>query len=132
MYADWTYYSETYGGSGAQAEVEPLLERASDDIDNLTLSRICAIGWDKLTDFQRSKIQRACCIQADFLRENADAVESAFKEYAINGVKMVFGNDALYKVIDGVAMSNAAYALLKQTGLTSLFAYPQEVDHALA
>lgn len=131
-YADYTFYSGTYGGSASRADVEPMLERASEAVDAVTFCRINAVGWDALTQFQRNKVQLACCRQADFLLENGDAVGSAMTRYAINGVSMEFGNDALYQVVAGTPMENAAMALLRQTGLAALMAYPREVDHALA
>lgn len=131
MYADYGDYT-TCGGTASSAEITPMLLRASDDIDSLTFSRIVAIGWDNLTGFQQSMVCRAVCAQADFLLENGDAVDSAMASYAINGVSMTFGNAALYSVLNGVAVSNRALAYLKRSGLSSLLAYPPEVDHALA
>lgn len=131
-YADWTYYAEEFGGTLQAGEIAPHLERASDDIDALTFSRIHAIGWDRLTAFQRERVQRACCAQAQFLAENADAVDSSISRYAINGVSIEFGNSALYQVVQGVPVANAALSLLRQTGLTCLLAAPAEVGHALA
>lgn len=132
LYADWTYYSETYGGEATQDAIAKKLLDASDDIDVLTYSRIVALGWEKLTEFQKACIQKACCVQADFLLENADAIESAMTHYSINGVTMEFGNAALYTVENGTAISNRAYSLLQQTGLTSLIAFHREVDRALS
>ena len=126
-YADWTYYSETYGGTASEEEAEPMLERASDAVDSVTFSRINAIGWERLTAFQQDLVRKACCIQADFLMENGDAVETALSAYSINGVSLQFGNDALYKVVGGTAMDNRAYSMLQRTGLAALMAYPREV-----
>lgn len=131
-YADYTFYSSTYGGTASETEVTPMLERASEAIDAVTFCRINAIGWDALTTFQRNKVQLACCQQADFLLDNGDAVGSAMTRYAINGVSMEFGNDALYQVVAGTAIANVAMTLLRQTGLASLMAYPREVRRALA
>ena len=126
-YADWTYYSEEFGGAGEQAVIEPMLERASDAIDALTFSRISAVGWDGLTEFQQEKVRRACCLQADFMADNADAIESAMSEYSINGVTMRFGNPSLFEVRSGVPVANSAMALLRATGLTSGMARRGEV-----
>lgn len=131
-YADWAYYSGTYGGAASQEEIVPRLEQASDAIDAVTFSRINVIGWERLTAVQQGLVQRACCLQADFLNDNADAVESAMTEYSINGVSMKFGNAALYTVINGTAMGNAAMDLLRRTGLATLLAFPSEADRALA
>lgn len=128
MYADYDYYVTEYGGTAERAEIEPRLEAASDTIDALTFGRIEARGWDTLTAFQREKVQRACCLQASFLLENADAVESAMTSYSINGVSMQFGNSALYCVVDGVPVSNMAKKLLEQTGLSCRLAMGREVE----
>lgn len=126
-YADYAYYVEQ-GGTGAQRDILPLLDAASDAIDALTFDRIRAIGWERLTDFQRDLVMRACCKQADFLYDNADAVGSAMTRYSINGVTMEFGNAALYRVVGGVAVSNEAYRLLARSGLTCLLARGREVE----
>lgn len=131
MYADYEAYAAS-GGTASEEEIAPRLAQAGRDVDAVTFSRIVAIGWDRLTEFQRGLVVEACCIQADFLLENADAVESALERYAINGVSMEFGNAALYQVVGGVPMCNAAMALLRRTGLTSLMARRAEVDDALA
>lgn len=131
MYADWAYYTETFGGQLPRHIIDPKLKEAAEAVDALTFSRINAIGFDKLTPHQRQKVQEACCVQAEFLHENADAIESAFTEYSINGVTMKFGNPALYTIKDGLAISTRAYSLLRQTGLASLIAYPREVGYAI-
>ena len=126
-YATYADYVET-GGTGAERDVLPMLDAASDAIDALTFNRIPAIGWERLTDFQRGKVVKACCKQAAFLYENEDAVASAMSRYSINGVSMEFGNAALYRVVGGVPVSNEAYRLLAQTGLTCLMARGSEVE----
>lgn len=126
-YADWTYYSEEFGGAGEQAVIEPMLVRASDAVDALTYCRINAIGWDALTEFQREKVRRACCLQADFLAGNAEALESPLESYSINGVAMSFGNAALYTLVGGVPVANSALSLLRATGLTARLFHPSEV-----
>lgn len=131
MYADYAAYVDN-GGTAPEAEISPRLDQASRDVDAVTFSRIPAIGFGRLTEFQRGLVVEACCIQADFLLENADAVDSSLSRYSINGVSMEFGNDALYQVVGGTPMSNAAMALLRRTGLTALMAYRAEVDDALA
>ena len=127
MYADFAYYKAN-GGTVSEREITPKLQAASDNVDALTFYRINGIGWDKLTAFQRSQIQRACVVQADFLYDNEDAVASAMSEYAINGVRMKFGNAALYSIIEGVPFSNAAMSLLVSTGLTTRMALGREVE----
>ena len=118
-YADYSWYAGEFGGKLAEDEAAPLLERASDAVDKLTFSRIPALGWDGLTEFQQGKVRRACCLQAEFLAENADALESPLAAYAVNGVSMQFGNGSLYRVEGGLPVANAALACLAATGLMS-------------
>ena len=125
-YADYTWYANEFGGAGEEG-ICIYLDRASDAIDALTFNRIRAIGWDNLTEFQRERVRKACCVQADFLAENADALDSALSSYAINGVSMTFGNGALYRVVGGVPVANAAMALIRSTGLATALAHPREV-----
>lgn len=127
MYLDYATY-QAMGGTLPEADVLPKLREASDTIDTLTFNRITALGWDRLTEFQREKVSAACFHQAEFLVENADAVQSAMTEYSINGVTMKFGNAALYTLRSGVPVDNMAWSLLKQTGLTSRMATYREVE----
>lgn len=126
MYLDYETY-QSMGGTLAEADALSVLQRASDDVDALTFSRIVKLGWDKLTEFQQQKVLAFCKEQAEFLFNNADAVESALTSYAINGVTMQFGNDALYSVVNGSPVSNRALALLRPTGLASQMVYQDEV-----
>lgn len=125
-YADYTWYANEYGGAGEEG-ICIYLDRASDHVDALTFNRIRAIGWDNLTEFQRERVRKACCVQADFLAENADVLDTALSSYAINGVTMTFGNGALYRVVAGVPVANDAMALIRSTGLASALAHPKEV-----
>lgn len=125
-YADYDWYRDVFGGQAGEG-IALYLDRASDAIDALTFNRIRAIGWDNLTEFQQGQVRKACCVQADFLAENADALDSALSSYAINGVSMTFGNGALYRVVGGVPVANAALVLIRSTGLASALAHPKEV-----
>lgn len=127
MYVDFATY-QSMGGTLPESEITPRLVEASGMIDALTFNRIVALGWDRLTEFQREKVTAACVRQAEFLVENADAVQSALTEYSINGVTMKFGNAALYELRGGMPVENMAWSLLKQTGLTSHMATYREVE----
>lgn len=127
MYVDYATY-QSRGGELPEAVITTRLVEASDMIDALTFNRIVAIGWEHLTAFQQSKVTAACVRQAEFLVENADAIQSALSEYSINGVTMKFGNAALYELRGGIPVENMAWSLLKQTGLTSRMATYREVE----
>ena len=71
MYADEQYYMENYpDGVLDSTDVAKYLEKASTRIDILTFNRIKAIGFDSLTDFQKSTVQDVCCQFAEFVKEN--------------------------------------------------------------
>ena len=44
MYADYEYYSGTYGGTVPEPDILPRLRQASRDVDTLTFGRIRAVG----------------------------------------------------------------------------------------
>lgn len=69
-YADADFYTNTYGGAlPADAALEQLLARASDDIDRATFGRIPAQGGlTVLSPFCQKQVQLAVCAQADYLQ----------------------------------------------------------------
>lgn len=94
------------------------LADASRNVDSLTFNRIVAQGYDNLTEFQQGIVQEVVCRQADFLYNNADAINSILSGYAINGVSMDFGGGFNVAVVDGVPVQANVLAALDQTGLT--------------
>jgi hypothetical protein len=62
--------------------LEATLKAASRQIDTLTFNRIVRFGFDNLTEFQQEIIKECVCKQADFLYENADAIDSIVNEPA--------------------------------------------------
>lgn len=99
------------------ANLNKYLYDASRNVDTLTFNRIVAMGFNKLTDFQKEIVQRVVCEQADFLFENKDAIASIISSYSINSVSMQFGTGFNMVVESGVPIENTVYSLLKQTGL---------------
>lgn len=118
MYADKEYYTETYGGSLiGEKELTRLLEKASRQIDTLTICRIREIGFDRLTAFQQDQIQYVTCMLADFIYENQDELESMLSSYGINGVSMTFSSGVNVTKVQGVVIRTDIYAELEKTGL---------------
>lgn len=95
----------------------PELEEAERDIDSLTFNRIKGIGFDGLTDFQRSLIKRAVVDQADFKHQYASLIENPLASYSINGVSMSWDNTKVLQK-SGIYTSASIYGMLRQTGLT--------------
>ena len=117
MYADEQYYMENYpDGVLGSTDVAKYLEKASTRIDILTFNRIKAIGFDSLTDFQKSTVQDVCCQFAEFIKENEDFIDAPFASYSINGVSMTFDKSKI-KVINGVTITAELYSILEQSGL---------------
>lgn len=90
--------------------------QAEDEVNDLCFGRIAAIGFDRLTDFQRSRIKKAVCLHAVFLAQYADMLQSPLASYGINGVSMSFDSGKTVTQ-GGVATSHAVLAQLRQSGL---------------
>lgn len=98
-------------------DLQKFLIKASRQVDTLTFNRIVALGFEKLTDFQKNIIQTFICEHAGFLYENNDELSSTLSKYSINGVSMEWGNSPNLVYENGVAVEKHLYAFLKQTGL---------------
>ena len=116
-YVTPTEYAEMGYTTLSADEAGQFLKDASRNIDTLTFNRIVAKGFDNLTEFQQEIIKECVCKQADFLYENADAINSVFDTYSINSVTMKFGTGFSVCLDDGVPILTSVYAILKQTGL---------------
>ncbi len=101
---------------GLEQLPEPLLERASDQVDAACFGRIRQKGFDKLPQFQRETIKKAVCLHAAFLQSYGQALESPLDSYGINGVSMSFAADRVVRQ-GGAVVSGEVYSLLLQTGL---------------
>ena len=93
-----------------------LVQRAESDIDTLTFNRITASGFDSLTDFQRERVKRAAALQAKFICDNSELLESPLSAYSISGVSMSFDRSKVMS-LDGVVTTRQVYSTLMQTGL---------------
>ncbi len=90
--------------------------QAEDEVNDLCFGRIAAIGFDRLTDFQRRRVQKAVCLHAVFLAQYADMLQSPLASYGINGVSMSFDSGKTVTQ-GGVTTSHAVLAQLRQSGL---------------
>lgn len=118
MYADYEYYRDNFGGKVLDENTAPeALEQASEAVDILTYCRIKAAGFDNLTEHQQTTIKRVVCRLAQWQYENADGLESPYKQYSINGVSMTFGASDTVRSVCGVLIPLEIYSLLLTTGL---------------
>ncbi|KPI49930.1 hypothetical protein KW95_10730 [Clostridioides difficile] len=114
-YATEEYYKNDYGGNLIEDEkLISKLERASDQIDVLTFNRIVTIGFDSLTEFQRDKIKKAACIQADFIYKYGEYIDMPLSGYSAGDISLSFNAST----INGITTTNEIINYLSQTGLT--------------
>ena len=124
QYADSEYYLNTYGGDTIPNEyLDQYLTRASEKIDSLTYNRIVFITFEKLTPFQKSKVQRACCLCAEyFYKRDTDEVGLGnITSYTVLDVHVSVDNknNTEDKIKQNMGIDQDTYNCLKQTGLMS-------------
>lgn len=124
FYVSSEYYIETFQGKIPKEDIEKYLEQAQQKIDSITFNRIVAIGFDNLTEFQKDRISKAICYQADYVyvngynnEENSDISSYSVLDISVN----VQTKDNTSKTeAEKKCMSEIAYDYVKQTGLNSL------------
>lgn len=113
MYATKDYYLSEYGGTIPAESVLKYLDFATEKIDTATFNRIVAIGFENLTPFQKEKVQKACCMTADFLFENG-LEPMAAQSYSVLDISVSVGTTG---AAAAMGMPTMAYELLQKTGL---------------
>ena len=106
LYIDKEYYLNIFKGNIISDEdIEKYLELSQEKIDSITFNRIVAIGFNNLTEFQREKISKAICYQADYIFQNGynDENNRNISSYSVLYIKL--------------NMSEIAYDLVHKTGL---------------
>jgi hypothetical protein len=117
-YVDYSYYTETYGGTTITAQNAPkTFQIASKTIDTLTYCRIVKRGLEGLTAFQKEIVQWVTCALAEWQAENEDILNNLCSSYSINGVSAAWTPGANIKQINGVMIPASIYAELVKTGL---------------
>jgi vacuolar-type H+-ATPase subunit I/STV1 len=116
QYVDKEYYQNTFKGNKiSEEEIDSYLLKASEKIDELTFNRIVAIGFDKLTDFQKEKIQRAICLHADYIFEFGTEM-GQISSFSVLDINVSIDNKNSIEAKFGT--NKEIYNLVKQTGLT--------------
>lgn len=117
MYVDMDFYKNIYGGKKEKDEIRKYLARAEKQIDTLTFCRIHGTGFSGLTPFQQEQVRYAVCLQAEFIHDNRDELETMLASYSVNGVSMTFQTGENVKKIQNVLIRSDIYAELEKTGL---------------
>lgn len=121
LYVNKEYYSNTFGGKNIpDEEIEKYLELAQEKIDSITYNRIVAIGFDNLSEFQKEKISKAICYQAEYIFQNGynDENNRDVSSYSVLDISVSIDNSSNNKTIaQKLNMSEIAYDLVHKTGL---------------
>lgn len=96
-YVDQDYFMDKYYPSVeiSEADFEPLAERASDIVDELTMYKVKENGIGSYSDFVQDQIKRAVCAQVEFLYYNG--IEASFGGGDRNGYSI--GNTSITKAL---------------------------------
>ena len=121
LYVNKEYYSNTFKGKTIPDEdIERYLELAQEKIDSITYNRIVAIGFDNLTEFQKEKINKAICYQAEYIFKNGynDEDNRDISSYSVLDISVSVDNSNSNKTkAQRLNMSEIAYDLVHKTGL---------------
>ena len=120
LYVNKEYYSNTFGGKNIpDEEIEQYLELAQEKIDSITYNRIVAIGFENLTEFQKEKISKAICYQAEYIFQNGynDENNRDISSYSVLDISVSVDNSNNKTIAQKVNMSEIAYDLVHKTGL---------------
>ena len=120
LYADEEYYSSTFEGTLIpDDDIKKYLELAQEKIDSITFNRIVYYGFDKLTEFQKEKVQKAICYQAEHIYQNGFNNEdnSDIGSYSVLDISINMKSDNKETKAKKENMSEIAYDLIHKTGL---------------
>lgn len=121
LYVDKEYYLNIFKGNKIpDKDIEKYLELSQEKIDSITFNRIVAIGFNNLTEFQRGKISKAICYQADYIFQNGynDENNRNISSYSVLDISVSVDNSNDNKTIaQKLNMSEIAYDLVHKTGL---------------
>ena len=121
LYVNKEYYSNTFKGKTIPDEdIERYLELAQEKIDSITYNRIVAICFDNLTEFQKEKISKAICYQAEYIFKNGynDEDNRDISSYSVLDISVSVDNSSSNKTkAQKLNMSEMAYDLVHKTGI---------------
>lgn len=121
LYVDKEYYLNKFKGKKIpEDDIEEYLELSQEKIDSITYNRIVTIGFDNLTEFQKEKISKAICYQAEYIFKNGYNSEDNrdMASYSVLDISVSVDNSKDNKTkAQKLNMSENAYDLVHQTGL---------------
>ena len=121
LYVDKEYYLNKFKGKQIpENDVEEYLELSQEKIDSITYNRIVAIGFNNLTEFQKEKISKAICFQAEYIFKNGynDEDNRNISSYSVLDISVSVDNSNDNKTkAQKLNMSEKAYDYVHKTGL---------------
>lgn len=123
-YVDEGYYLEIFEGNKIDDldELNKILILAQEKIDSITFNRIVRIGIDNLTEFQKDKVKKAICYQAEYIYENGfnnEENKQDISSYSVLDINVsIKDKDTNEKTqAEKENMSEIAYDLIHKAGL---------------
>lgn len=118
LYVDEGYYLNEFNGTTLpEDDVEKYLRISQEKIDDITYNRIVAIGFEKLTEFQKECIRKAICYQAEYYFENGINSFTSVSSYDVLDISIDVDRNAMTEA-EKQDMNEMAYLNIKKTGLT--------------
>lgn len=120
MYIDENYYFSDFNGELID-EPEKYLVLAQEKIDSITFNRIVHIGFDNLTEFQKDKVRKAICYEAEHIYTNGYNNEDSndIASYNVLDISINVREKVTKTQAEQVDMCEIAYDLIKKTGLAN-------------
>ena len=115
-YADFEFYSTTYGGTAiAQSAFTRLINQASAVIDNLTFDRVAEVIEEDYDDETIEKIQLATCAVAEQIQTNEAG--GNLQSERVGSYSVTYAETQTAKLSDDAKCVRAARIYLLNTGL---------------
>lgn len=108
IYADFSYYKDTYCGEMAEGDFKRLSRQASAYLDSVTFDRIPSVTDERIME----KVREACCAVADAIlqKEQRDGIASETND----GISVTYTTEGK---TDEERLYQAAVLYLGNTGL---------------
>ena len=110
IYADFSYYKDTYCGEMAEGDFKRLSRSASAYLDSVTFDRIPSVTDEKI----KERVKEACCAVADAILLNENGVVS---QESNDGVSVIYTRGVSNTLTDEERLYQAAVLYLGNTGL---------------